>query len=315
MVSRSFRAAALLVMAACLLFLAKSNVQAQDPTFASQRAALSGEASVSGNVSLSALVYSQPPSPGGGLLQSSWWDPTGSDYDQYVWDDFTLPVSMVITDVQWRGGYDPARFGMGGPVLDFTVAIYGSVATQPDVTSQPLVRYHTGGNAGETAVGMFGGAAMFDYQFTLPTPFLAAADTMYWVQIEAYQQGVPDWGMSVGANGTGTYFRRTTGAGDAVYQSMPGDAAFTLLGPIAAPATATPTPSATATATVPPADTPTATATATATVPPADTATPTATATATVPPADTPTATATATTTATPTTVSHRIWFPCILND
>ena len=49
------------------------------------------------------------------------------------------------------------------------------------------------------------------------------------MQIEAYQGGVPDWGLSVGTGGDGHYFRKLGDEG--IYQRVTGDAAFTLLGP------------------------------------------------------------------------------------
>ena len=71
------------------------------------------------------------------LLLSSLRDPDGSATDQWVWDEFTLGWTQAITEVQWRGGYDPARLGSGGPVFDFTVAIYASIPSglQPDLVA------------------------------------------------------------------------------------------------------------------------------------------------------------------------------------
>jgi hypothetical protein len=183
-----------------------------------------------------ATLYTQPPSNGGGLYQSSWWDPDGSDYDQYVWDNFTLVSSEAVTGFEWRGGYDPTHFGMGGPAVDFSVAIYSSIpaGTQPDVgnyaAQNPLVEYQAGGNAGETSAGTFGGVQMYDYHFTLPSPFQATGGVKYWVQIEAYQHGIPDWGVSVGTGGDNGYFRRISAAADIYYQSVSGNVAFTVLG-------------------------------------------------------------------------------------
>ena len=70
--------------------------------------------------------------------------------------------------------------GSGGPVLGFSIDIYASIpgGTQPDVVSPPLATYYAGGDAGQTPAGTFGGTAMYDYRFTLPTPFDAAAGTM-----------------------------------------------------------------------------------------------------------------------------------------
>ncbi|HXH28273.1 MAG TPA: calcium-binding EGF-like domain-containing protein [Candidatus Polarisedimenticolia bacterium] len=180
-----------------------------------------------------AVVYSQPPSAGGGFYHSSWWDPDGSDYDQYVWDGFVLGSDQGIDRIEWRGAYDPAYFGSGGPVVDFTVSIYASIAGgyQPDVIHPPLVQYSAGGSAGESFAGTVGNAAMYDYAFDLPTPFHAVAGVKYWVQIEASQYGIPDWSIAAGTGGDGQYFRRIASVGDITYQLVPGDAAFNLVAP------------------------------------------------------------------------------------
>jgi hypothetical protein len=176
------------------------------------------------------VVYQQPPASTGALHHSSWWDPDGSDWDQYVWDAFTLAQDQSIAAIRWRGGYDPAYFGSGGPVLDFTLSICASIpaGTEPDIVKPPLARYSVGSNAGEQPAGTFGGTAMYDYAFTLPAPFAAAAGNRYWVQIEAWQHGIPDWGITAATSGDAAHFRRITYGGDAFYQMVPGDAAFAL---------------------------------------------------------------------------------------
>jgi len=217
----------------------------------------------------SAVVYSQPPNPNGGLYQSSWWSPDESSYDMYVWDNFTLDTAQGITDVQWMGGYDPARGGSGGPVSDFTIAFYSSTAgdTQPDIVNPPLVHYQTGGNADETPAGQFGGVMMYNYTFTLPAPFQAEAGTRYWVYIVSPQPNIPDWGITKGTGGDGLHFRRFHQDGD-VYQIASGDGVFTLL----ANSTSSPTPTSTNTPTRTPTNTPTPTSTNTPT--PTSTTTP-----------------------------------------
>lgn len=212
MVSRSLGIALLLLVGFCLAFSGSRGAQLP-----------------AGN------LYNQPISASGGLLQSSWWDPNGSDYDQYAWDAFTLQATLPITAVHWSGGYDPTHFGMGGPVVDFTVDFCATVAgIQPDVINPPLASYQVGGNAGETLAGSFGGITMYDYSFTLPTAFTATAGTKYWVQIEAWQHGIPDWGLALGSGGEGTHFQRTAGiVGDIHYAIVPGDTTFGLGGPLA----------------------------------------------------------------------------------
>lgn len=219
---QSFKAALFLVIAATCLSFAGATAGAQEQNQFSQESA---------TLSPATTLYSQPPSASGGLFQSSWWDPNGSDYDQYLWDGFVLLGNETITEVHWRGGYDPAKFGYGGAVVDFTVAIYASIpgGSQPNILTS-LVQYQTGGNAGETLAGTFGGASMYDYAFTLPVPFKAVAGTRYWLQIKASQNGIPDWGLAAATGGDGKYYRCMAGSvGDKIYQLVSGDAAFTLL--------------------------------------------------------------------------------------
>jgi hypothetical protein len=242
------------------------------------------------------VLYDQPVDPSGRLLLSAWLDPDGSDFDEYVWDDFILQSNETITEINWYGVYDPLKLGKGGPVLDFQVSIYPSIpaGTEPAIANLPLVTYMTGGNAGETVVGTAGGVTLYAYAFRLPAPFTASAGVKYWIEIEASQQGTsPDWCFAAGAYGNGSHYWKGRGAGgDVMYRSLPGDAAFTLLGPVAD----TPTPTNTAT------DTPTDTPTGTPTNTPTDTPTNTPTNIPTNIPTDTPTNTPTDIPTNTPTT-------------
>jgi hypothetical protein len=257
------------------------------------------ESNASAAILVTGDIYTQPVDPSGKLFLSSWLDPDGSDFDQYVWDNFTLPSTDSITEIRWFGGYDPTRFGIGGSVIDFSVSIYASspAGTEPAVANPPLVKYQTGGNASESSIGMVGTIPMYAYALTLPTPFIASAGIKYWVQIEASQHGSsPDWGIAAGTGGDANHFVRMSGAGgDILYRFMPGDAAFTLLGAVPATPTPTETPTdtPTATATNTPTDTPTSTATNTATSTPTFTATNTFT--------NTPTSSATSTLIATST--------------
>jgi hypothetical protein len=222
MISRSYRAGMLLAVVACLsLGVATVAGAVEQP--------LRGDGNAAA-VATAIAIYTQPPSPAGTLYQSS---RNGSDYDRYVWDGFSLPSSQAVTEVRWRGGYDPARFGSGGPVLDFTVSIYPSIpgGSQPDVINPPLIRYQTGGNAGETLAGPAGNAIMYDYDFVLPATFQVTANTKYWLQIVADQNGIPDWGFSAATGGDGQHFLQYAAAGDVYYATVSGDAAFTLLGP------------------------------------------------------------------------------------
>jgi hypothetical protein len=296
MLSKPLRSIFSLGVIACFMLLQACSAASQTTTSTNQTyAEISAPAALATGV-----LYEQPVDPNGKLLLSAWLDPDGSDYDQYVWDSFILPAGGTITEIHWYGVYDPSRFGRGKPVVDFRVSIYPSTAanTEPAVAGQPLMDYQTGGNAGETATGTASGGILYAYAFSLPASFTVSAGVKYWVQIEAAQNGsIPDWCLAAGSSGNGSHYRRESGAGgDILYRSAPGDAAFTLVGPVADTATPTDTP------TDPPIDTPTDMPTDTATT----TATPTATETntptdmATVTPTDTPTSAPTDTATPTP---------------
>src|SRR6185503_7731023 len=140
---------------------------------------------------LASVVYQQPVNAAGALYQSSWWDPDGSNWDWFIWDNFELSSNQSISEIHWRGGYIYGG-SFGGPVVNFTVAIYPSIAagTEPDVVHPPLVEFETGGNAGETYVEIINGTATYDYAFTLPATFNASAGVKYWVYIVAWQHGI-----------------------------------------------------------------------------------------------------------------------------
>ena len=250
---------------------------------------------------ITGTLYDQPVDPNSKPLLSAWLDPDGSDNDQYVWDNFTIATNEAITEIDWYGVYDPLRFGAGGPVINFSVSIYSSNIsnTEPAVANPPLVHYQTGGNAGEMQIGTVKGAPLYAYAFTLPAPFYVAAGVKYWIQIEAFQHGsIPDWNLAAGDGPDKNHFVRTSGTGgDILYRFFPGDAAFTLLGPVPD----VPTPTDTPTATPTPTDTPTSTPTETFTATPTDIATNTPTDTPTATPTNTPTSTATSMPTDTPT--------------
>ena len=180
------------------------------------------------------LVFNQPHTGTGALLASSRYQANGTDYDQWVWDSFSVPTAQAITEIRWRGGYLPEMAYWGGIIFNFKVSIYESTPglSQPllgpgyPVTPATLVSYDTGNTAGETSAGMFGGVEMFDYHFVLPTVFQAQAGKLYWVQIEAEMgNGLPHWGMATGT-GNGSYFRRLP---EMFFQFPPGDAAFGLV--------------------------------------------------------------------------------------
>jgi hypothetical protein len=183
------------------------------------------------------VVFQQAHTGTGALLTSSRYQPNGTDYDQFVWDSFSVPTAQALTEIRWRGGYDPNMAYWAGDIVNFRVSIYESTPglSQPHlgpgypVTPATLIAYDTGNSAGETSAGLFGGVEMFDYHFVLPTVFQAQAGKLYWIQIEAeFANGLPSWGFAAGT-GNGSYFRRIPGQADFYFQFISGDAAFSVL--------------------------------------------------------------------------------------
>ncbi len=181
----------------------------------------------------SRILYSQPPSGSGHVINSSRVVPGGRDTDVWAYDGFVIPTAAAVAEVRWRGGY--LEGGLYGRVLDFTITFYRSIAgglrplvNDPYLPEPRLAHYVVGGNAGETMAGVFDGRTLYDYGHVLESPFPTAADTKYWVRIEAMQSTYADWGMSPGTGGDGSYFRFLMGLG--MFQTVPGlDLSFTLL--------------------------------------------------------------------------------------
>ena len=118
------------------------------------------------------LIFSQPPNPDGGLIPSSCASRRAAARTSGPGRISTFDTVQTITEVRWRGAYDPARRGSGGPVRDFTIDIYPSIpmGSEPDVATGPLIHYEVRGNANETAAEMVGDVQMYDYSFALPDP-------------------------------------------------------------------------------------------------------------------------------------------------
>lgn len=186
------------------------------------------EAAANGDV-----LYVQAPTASATTVTSAYMSPDGSDMDEFAWDGFLLPAAGNISEVRWRGAG-------GGNIVSFEVSIYASIpaGTQPDLGylyPGPLVHYTLQGNAGETFAGTAGGVNFYDYHFTLPRAFVAAANTRYWLRIVAWQAGWPVWGFATASGGNGSHFARVpAGVGDYRYIIGPNDMAFTLNGTWAA---------------------------------------------------------------------------------
>src|SRR3569832_305665 len=181
-----------------------------------------------------ATVFTQSATDGLMPFQSSQlgYDRYGSDYDQYIWDDFTLASTTSITELRWRGVY--VHGGYYGPAIDFLVSFWPSIpllTTEPDVVGGPLREVLAGNNANETPAVAPGrlNRTFHDYRFVLPAPFVAMAGEHYWIQIEAIQPGPTDWGFVKGSGGNSSCFASIPGQGDYMFYRLGADAAFTLM--------------------------------------------------------------------------------------
>ncbi len=183
-------------------------------------------------------IYNQP-ATSVSTITSSYFAPDGSDYDEHVWDSFWLANAADITEIRWRGGYGGPRPGGSLNIVDFEIAIYPSITVgyEPDI-DRPIFRYlisedggGVAGNAGETFVGNVGGVNLYDYHFVLPSTFMAAGRTNYWVQITAWQSGPTNWGFARASGGNNAHFALVpTENGDFHYVHRSGDTAFSLIG-------------------------------------------------------------------------------------
>jgi hypothetical protein len=181
------------------------------------------------------VLYTQPASTtSGAVLKSSYYNPDGSDIDEYVWDSFVLPQAGNLTEIRWRGAVPGGGTG-GCNIAAYVIGIYASIpaGTQPDLGYQypgPLRRWEIINNCAETYVGAVGGTSVYEYHFTLPQSFALAGGTKYWVQIEAWQNAYPPtWGLATASGGNGSHFHAVGGTGLRFY-NLGGDAAFTLSG-------------------------------------------------------------------------------------
>lgn len=167
------------------------------------------------------------------ILFSQAWDTTGGSKASQndttggngnyatTYDDFTIAGGGTVTDVQWTGGY----FGTVGPhnITKFTVDFYSNNAGQP---GSLITSYAFSNNGNETSLGGLNNS----YSETLPTSFVAAAGTEYWMSIVADLGYPPQWGWETSLAGDGTAYQNFQGT----LSRVPSDLAFTLLGASAA---------------------------------------------------------------------------------
>ncbi len=132
-----------------------------------------------------------------------------------VTDDFTFTGSSNITKVGWQGIYCVQTPGAAAPAptaTGFTITFYADAAGRPNVAAPLQTQTFTLAQANQTfdknVPGLTCGTAAnttwpyYSYSATLSTPFPAAANTKYWIGIQAlspsfavfwgWRDGVPD---------------------------------------------------------------------------------------------------------------------------
>ena len=119
-------------------------------------------------------------------------------FDSQLADDFMLDADYNVTDVHWWGG-----FWNGTPFdpIDFNIYFYADDGTgmAPTMPGTELAMYSMNGVSGTFDAAM--GADAYDVD--LPVPFVAQANTKYWIAIQAVFPFPPQWGWSVAGAGTG----------------------------------------------------------------------------------------------------------------
>ncbi len=148
------------------------------------------------------VVFDQQTDGSGVVFKSS---ENGLDDDSITFDNFTLKANTNINEIRWVGGYLPSYVYNYGPVLDFKIAFYGTIANQPNFVTGPIKVYdfNTGiGNANEASAGN----GLYNYSFVLPKPLYASANTKYWIEIVAGQATNGNWGLAKSIAGDLTRF-------------------------------------------------------------------------------------------------------------
>ena len=69
------------------------------------------------------VVFDQPHDGSGTLHHSSRYQANGTDYDQFVWDSFSVTEAQAVTEIRWRGGYLPGWSYWAGQITNFRVSI------------------------------------------------------------------------------------------------------------------------------------------------------------------------------------------------
>lgn len=137
-----------------------------------------------------------------------------------TFDDFSLATATTIRTVGWQGIYCVQQPNAAAPsptAITFTVRIYTDVSGRPNVATPVLAATFPLAQVGQTfdktVSGLLCGTAanttwpFYRYSVTLPTAFVAAANTRYWISVQAttpsydvfwgWRDGTPDNNLSL----------------------------------------------------------------------------------------------------------------------
>jgi hypothetical protein len=141
--------------------------------------------------------------PSGGQAISSQFD-TAYPFQSQVADDFFFNRSIQVTGIHWWGVFYGGSPPWPNPT-DFNIIFYADDGTgnmptgdgMNDPTSTALVVYFipdvNGTNCGPYPED-------FVYDVILPNPFIATANTKYWIAIQAKLDWPPQWGWYTNGN-------------------------------------------------------------------------------------------------------------------
>jgi hypothetical protein len=157
-----------------------------------------------------------------------------------VFDDFRVTSAASIASVAWQGIYCVQANGSPAPAAtasQFVIAIHADLAGRPNLAAAPLVQTTvTAAAAGQTfernVANLSCGSAsnttwaLYDYQASLPAPVAVAANTTYWVSVQAITPSYDVyWGWRAGTADNNLSLMLFQGA----YDVLTFDRAYSLL--------------------------------------------------------------------------------------
>jgi PEP-CTERM motif len=152
-----------------------------------------------------AVVYSQPWDGGSNLIASQNDTTGGNGNFATTFDNFNLSSSSLITDVAFTGGYfnPPSQ----GTITAFTLKVYSDNSGVPGAEIYSVTVNNT---ANETFVADVNGFPIYTYD--IPTSFIAAAGTEYWLSVVPDLGFPPQWGWATGTGGDSAGYQCFFGA-------------------------------------------------------------------------------------------------------